>query len=72
MAVGTKLFFDMMHSQPPKAMLFGGACSQVTAPLAESSMWWDIWQVGAVKAHFVRSDSQFENLEEGTDRVRNC
>ena len=45
MAVGTKLFFDMMHSQPPKVMLFGGTCSQVTAPLAESSIWWDIWQV---------------------------
>ena len=45
MAVGSKLFFDMMHDEPPKVMLFGGACSQVTAPLAESSIWWNIWQV---------------------------
>ena len=51
MAVGTKLFFDMMHKDPPKVMLFGGACTQVTAPLAESSRWWDIWQV-SLSFHF--------------------
>ena len=45
MAVGTKLFFDMMHDKPPKIMLFGDACSHVTAPIAESSVWWNIWQV---------------------------
>ena len=45
MAVGTKLFFDMMHETPPKIMLFGDACSHVTAPIAESSVWWNIWQV---------------------------
>ena len=45
MAVGTKLFFDMMHDAPPKIMLFGDACSHVTAPIAESSVWWNIWQV---------------------------
>ena len=45
MAVGTKLFFDMMHDTPPKIMLFGDACSHVTAPIAESSVWWNIWQV---------------------------
>ena len=46
MAVGTKLFFDMMHLDPPKVMLFGGACSHVTAPIAESAKWWNIGQVG--------------------------
>ncbi len=50
MAVGTKLFFDMMHKDPPKVMLFGGACTQVTAPLAESTTWWDIWQVSSLKS----------------------
>ncbi|KAK2193416.1 hypothetical protein NP493_13g08014 [Ridgeia piscesae] len=45
MAVGTKLFFDMMHDLPPKIMLFGDACSHVTAPIAESSVWWNIWQL---------------------------
>ena len=45
MAIGTKLFFDMMHLDPPKVMLFGGSCSHVTAPIAESAKWWDISQV---------------------------
>ncbi|KAI0215382.1 Gamma-aminobutyric acid type B receptor subunit 2 [Lamellibrachia satsuma] len=45
MAVGTKLFFDMMHDPPTKIMLFGDACSHVTAPIAESSVWWNIWQL---------------------------
>ena len=48
MAVGTKLFFDMMHEQPSKVMLFGDACTQVTAPIAESAIWWKIAQVGLV------------------------
>ncbi len=45
MAVGTKLFFDMMHEPPDKILLFGDACTQVTAPIAESTKFWDIWQV---------------------------
>ncbi|ELT87875.1 hypothetical protein CAPTEDRAFT_222380 [Capitella teleta] len=45
MAVGTKLFFDMMHEPPAKVMLFGDACSEVTTPIAESAKWWNIWQL---------------------------
>ena len=62
MAVGSKLFFDMMHSQPPKVMLFGGACSQVTAPLAESSIWWNIWQVSYTVYVFFRSIRKFMTI----------
>ena len=48
MAVGTKLFFDMMHRPPEKVLLFGDACSEVTTALAESSPYWNITQVGLV------------------------
>ena len=54
MAVGTKLFFDMMHEHPPKVMLFGGSCSHVTAPIAESAVWWNMWQV-----NIIRCDNMF-------------
>ncbi len=60
MAVGSKLFFDMMHDAPPKLMLFGGACSQVTAPIAESSPYWNITQV-PVFLFYSSLGTQFRN-----------
>ena len=35
MAVGTKIFFDMMNKQPSKVLVFGDACSDVTAAIAD-------------------------------------
>nr|XP_006813973.1 PREDICTED: gamma-aminobutyric acid type B receptor subunit 2 [Saccoglossus kowalevskii] len=45
MAEGTKAFFDAMARSPPKLMVFGGICSNVTAPLAEAVMWWNLIQL---------------------------
>ncbi|CAH1785979.1 unnamed protein product [Owenia fusiformis] len=44
MAVGTKLLFDMFHKSPP-VMLFGGACPQVTGPLAQTTVPWEMAQL---------------------------
>ena len=44
-AVGVKAFFDMMHSGPPKVMLFGAACTHVTDPIAKASKHWRRTQV---------------------------
>jgi hypothetical protein len=46
MAVGSRVFFDMMHNPPAKAVVLGDACSHVTLPVAESAVSWNIFQVG--------------------------
>ncbi|XP_065314258.1 gamma-aminobutyric acid type B receptor subunit 2-like isoform X2 [Gordionus sp. m RMFG-2023] len=50
-AEGTKVFFDMMFNPPPKLMLFGGACTSVTAPIAEASPFWNLIQVSYAEMH---------------------
>lgn len=45
MAKATKIFFDMMHENTTKVMLFGDACPNVTGPLAQISKWWNMSQV---------------------------
>lgn len=45
MAVGTKLFFDMMHDIPKKMLLYGPTCSHITAPLAEATPHFKVIQV---------------------------
>ena len=45
MAVGSKVFFDMMHYEPFKVVVLGDLCSRVTVPVAESAVFWDIVQV---------------------------
>ena len=45
MAVGSQVFFDMMHSPPAKAIILGDACSHVTVPVAESAIGWNVFQV---------------------------
>ena len=47
MAVGTRLFFDMMNDDIPKVLLFGHAWPEVTSAIAESSPQWNISQVNA-------------------------
>nr|XP_006824736.1 PREDICTED: gamma-aminobutyric acid type B receptor subunit 2-like [Saccoglossus kowalevskii] len=45
MAEGTKAFFEAMATGPPKLMVFGGICSNVTAPIAEAAIWWNLIQL---------------------------
>ncbi|CAC5408731.1 GABBR [Mytilus coruscus] len=45
MAKATKIFFDMMHENTSKVMLFGDACPNVTGPLAQISKWWNMSQL---------------------------
>ncbi|XP_006813975.1 gamma-aminobutyric acid type B receptor subunit 2-like [Saccoglossus kowalevskii] len=45
MAEGTKAFFEAMAEGPPKLMVFGGVCSNVTAPIAEAVIWWKLVQL---------------------------
>lgn len=47
-AVGMKAFFDMMHNGPHKVILFGGACTQVTDPIAKASKHWRLTQVNTM------------------------
>ncbi|XP_070573335.1 gamma-aminobutyric acid type B receptor subunit 2-like isoform X2 [Ptychodera flava] len=45
MAEGTKAFFEAMAEGPPKLMILGGVCSNVTAPIAEAVIWWKLIQL---------------------------
>jgi len=45
MAVGSRVFFDMMYYPPFKVLVLGDLCSRVTVPVAESAVWWNIVQV---------------------------
>jgi len=45
MAVGSRVFFDMMYHPPFKVVVLGALCSHVTVPVAESAVWWNITQV---------------------------
>ncbi|XP_077978832.1 gamma-aminobutyric acid type B receptor subunit 2-like [Glandiceps talaboti] len=45
MADGTKAFFEAMAEGPIKMMVFGGVCSNVTAPIAEAVIWWKLVQL---------------------------
>ncbi|CAD5114117.1 DgyrCDS3264 [Dimorphilus gyrociliatus] len=56
MAVGTKLFFDMMNQPPEKLILFGAACSHVTGPIAETAYYWRIPQLSYADTHPELSD----------------
>jgi len=47
MAVGSRVFFDMMYDLPFKVLVLGDLCSRVTVPVAESVVWWNILQVRA-------------------------
>ncbi|XP_070566244.1 gamma-aminobutyric acid type B receptor subunit 2-like [Ptychodera flava] len=45
MAEGTKALFEAMAEGPPKLMILGGICSDVTAPVAEAVLWWNMIQL---------------------------
>ncbi|XP_074660588.1 gamma-aminobutyric acid type B receptor subunit 2-like [Tubulanus polymorphus] len=63
MAIGTKAFFDMMHFDPPKVILFGPSCKSVTGPIAEMTKWWDIWQLSFADMNPELSDrKKYPNL----------
>lgn len=44
-AVGMKVFFDLIHQDPKKLMLFGAACTWVTDPIAKASKFFNLIQV---------------------------
>ena len=43
--VGLKAFFDMVHIDPKKLILFGAACSPVTDQIAKAAKHWNLVQV---------------------------
>ena len=45
--VGLKAFFDMVHLNPKKLVLFGAACSPVTDQIAKAAKHWNLVQVMA-------------------------
>ncbi len=57
--VGLKAFFDMVHLNPKKLILFGGACSPVTDQIAKAAKHWNLVQVN----HFTSFFSIFVNIE---------
>ncbi|XP_013415617.1 gamma-aminobutyric acid type B receptor subunit 2 [Lingula anatina] len=59
MAIGTKFFFDMLNNETltPMVILFGDACSQVTAPLAETAKFWKMLQISYADTNPVLSDN---------------
>ena len=46
--VGLKAFFDMVHLNPKKLVLFGAACSPVTDQIAKAARHWNLVQVSCV------------------------
>ena len=81
MAIGSRVFFDMMHQPPFKVIVLGDLCSRVTVPVAESAVWWSITQVrDAAAAHYALSSQRISlqsvmqcsgKGEYGTDRMQN-
>lgn len=61
-AVGVKSFFDMMHSGPPKLMLFGAACTHVTDPIAKASKRWHLTQLSYADMHPMFTKDGFPNF----------
>ncbi|XP_074026601.1 gamma-aminobutyric acid type B receptor subunit 2 isoform X2 [Leptinotarsa decemlineata] len=61
-AVGVKAFFDMMHSGPHKLMLFGGACTHVTDPIAKASKHWHLTQLSYADTHPMFTKENFPNF----------
>ncbi|CAH1118642.1 unnamed protein product [Phaedon cochleariae] len=61
-AVGVKAFFDMMHSGPNKLMLFGGACTHVTDPIAKASKHWHLTQLSYADTHPMFTKENFPNF----------
>ncbi|CAB3378686.1 Hypothetical predicted protein [Cloeon dipterum] len=61
-AVGVKAFFDMMHDEPHKLMLFGAACTQVTDPIAKASKHWRITQLSYADTHPMFTPDNFPNF----------
>ncbi|XP_011871039.1 PREDICTED: gamma-aminobutyric acid type B receptor subunit 2-like isoform X1 [Vollenhovia emeryi] len=61
-AVGMKAFFDMMHNGPHKVILFGGACTQVTDPIAKASKHWRLTQLSYADTHPMFTTNSFPNF----------
>ncbi|XP_029170318.1 gamma-aminobutyric acid type B receptor subunit 2, partial [Nylanderia fulva] len=61
-AVGMKAFFDMMHNGPHKVILFGGACTQVTDPIAKASKHWRLTQLSYADTHPMFTTNNFPNF----------
>ncbi|XP_020286545.1 gamma-aminobutyric acid type B receptor subunit 2 isoform X2 [Pseudomyrmex gracilis] len=61
-AVGMKAFFDMMHNGPHKVILFGGACTQVTDPIAKASKHWRLTQLSYADTHPMFTTDGFPNF----------
>ncbi|XP_031786895.1 gamma-aminobutyric acid type B receptor subunit 2 isoform X2 [Nasonia vitripennis] len=61
-AVGVKAFFDMMHSGPPKVMIFGSACTQVTDPIAKAAKHWKLTQLSYADTHPMFTADSFPNF----------
>ena len=49
--VGLKAFFDMVHIDPKKLILFGAACSPVTDQIAKAAKHWNLVQVIFLETH---------------------
>ncbi|XP_072758771.1 gamma-aminobutyric acid type B receptor subunit 2 isoform X2 [Anoplolepis gracilipes] len=57
-----KAFFDMMHNGPHKVILFGGACTQVTDPIAKASKHWRLTQLSYADTHPMFTTNSFPNF----------
>ncbi|GAB1598328.1 uncharacterized protein LOC115214515 [Argonauta hians] len=63
MAVATRLFFDMMHENTTKIILFGDACFNVTGPMVQISKWWNMTQLSYADTNPLLSDrKEYENF----------
>nr|XP_023028278.1 gamma-aminobutyric acid type B receptor subunit 2-like [Leptinotarsa decemlineata] len=52
----------MMHSGPHKLMLFGGACTHVTDPIAKASKHWHLTQLSYADTHPMFTKENFPNF----------
>ncbi|GAB6023912.1 Metabotropic GABA-B receptor subtype 2, isoform C [Chamberlinius hualienensis] len=61
-AVGMKAFFDMVAQPPPKVLIFGAACTQVTDPIAKTSLYWHLNQLSYADTHPMFTMDSYPNL----------
>ncbi|XP_015786384.1 gamma-aminobutyric acid type B receptor subunit 2-like isoform X2 [Tetranychus urticae] len=61
-AVGMKAFFDMIHGDPKKLILFGDACTSVTDPIAKASKFFNLIQLSYADTHPMYTSESYPNF----------
>ena len=66
--MGLKAFFDMVHIDPKKLILFGAACSPVTDQIARAAKHWNLVQVIFLETRIY----DYNGIEQPSCKAYNC